>query len=206
MADTRVLPGYTADAHASSHGPDQCDTHSAARHGVAKGGATTWYSACTCLKSLGVPCSQGRWVPHKCMGTSHPPGPTTEVTPLRQRSNLLQSVMLRADVERMLPVPEPQQHGPIPVWAAPLNYREVDLPVKHLAELDSVDGEVMCHAAHNISCRIFSDRESTVARRASSATFAQKPSTQARPSGPGIGETPEHLLEGLPKEVTLSAE
>ena len=32
----------------------------------------------------------------------------------------------------------------------------------------------MCHAAHNISCRLFSDRESTVTRRASSATFAYK--------------------------------
>ena len=82
--------------------------------------------------------------------------------------------MFRTDVERVLPVPEPQQHGPIPVWAAPLNYREVDLPIKPLAELDSMNCEVMCHAAHNIGCRLLSDQESTVARRASSATFAHK--------------------------------
>ena len=31
MADTGVLPEYAADAHASSHGPDQCDTHGAVR-------------------------------------------------------------------------------------------------------------------------------------------------------------------------------
>ena len=114
--------------------------------------------------------------------------------------------MLRADVERMLPFSEPQQHGPIPVWAAPLNYREVDLPGEHLAELDSMVGEVMCHAAHNISWRLFSDRESTVARRASSATFAHKPSAQSRPSGPGIGETPERLLESTAERSNIFGE
>ena len=65
--------------------------------------------------------SQGQQVPEQLTWASHPQGPTTEVTPLRQRSNLLQSVVFRADVERVLPVPEPQQHGPIPVWAAPRN-------------------------------------------------------------------------------------
>ena len=140
------------------------------------------------------------------MRASHPHGPTTEATPFRQRSNLLQSVMLRADAEEMLPVPEPQQHGPIPVWAAPLNYRKVNLPGEHLAEPDSMSGEVMCHAAHNISCRIFSDREAVVARRARSATFAQKPSAQARPSGPGIGETPEHLLGSTAERSNIFGE
>ena len=122
MADTGKLPEYTASAHASSQGPDWCDTHSAARHKVARDGAAVCCSAFTCLNSLGALCSQGRRVPHKCMGTSHPQGPTAEMTPFRQRSNLLQPVVFRADVERMLAVPELQQRGPIPVRAASLNY------------------------------------------------------------------------------------
>ena len=108
------------------------------------------------------------------MGTSHPPGPTAEATPFRQRSNLLHPVVFRTDVERMIAVPKLQQHGPIPVWAASLNYREVDLPIVHLAELDSIECEVMCHATHSINSSLLSSRGITVTRRGSSIRHAHK--------------------------------
>ena len=117
---------------------------------------------------------QGRCIPLQPMWTSHLPGPTAKVTSFRQRSNLLQPVVFRTDVERVLAVPKLQQSDPIPVRAASLNYREVDLPVVHLAELDSMDCEVVCHAAHSIDSSLLSDRGFTVTRRASSARFVHK--------------------------------
>ena len=194
MADTGVLPEYAASAHASSHGPDQCDTHDAVRPGTAKGGAAVCYSAFTCLRSLGVPCSQGRCVPALIMGTPHPPGPPTVWAPARQRSS-------GANIRPRLTVPKLQQHGLIPVRAASLNYREVDLPIVHLAELDSMNCEVMCHGTHSIDSSLLSDRGST----ASSARCAHKAKYRDR-TRQSIGETPEHLLEGLPREVTFSAD
>ena len=58
--------------------------------------------------------SRGQGVVIQLMRASHPHGPTTEATPFRQRS-ILPQLMIRADAEEMRPVPEPQQHGPIPV-------------------------------------------------------------------------------------------
>ena len=167
MADTRVLPEYAADAHASSHGPDQCDTHGAVRHGLANGGAAVCYSAFTCLRSLGVPCSQGRCVPALEVGTPHPPGPPAVWAPARQRSS-------GANIRPRLTVPKLQQHGLIPVRAASLNYREVDLPIVHLSELDSMDREVMCHATHSIDSSLLSNRGITVTRPRSSIRHAHK--------------------------------
>ena len=62
-----------------------------------------------------------------------------------------------ADIRPRLTVPNLQQRDPIPARAASLNYREVDLPVVHLAELDSMNCEVVCHAAHSIDSSLLSD-------------------------------------------------
>ena len=108
------------------------------------------------------------------MRTSHPPGPTAKMAPLRQRSNLLHPVVFRTDVGRMLAVPELQQHGSIPIRAASFHYREVDLPIVHLAELDSIECEVMCHGTHSIDSSLLSSQEITATRRGSSIRHAHK--------------------------------
>ena len=170
IPNTGMLPEHTAGQHASSHSPSRGSTHDVPERRLANTGTgTVVHCKCAPKSRQGILFSAGlavrapaqhrasssrgsilRRLPTWEMRASHPQEPSAPRASARQRPS-------RADTRPRLAVPELQQSASIPVRAASLNYRGVDLPVEHLAELDSMNGEVMCHAAHNISCRLLSD-------------------------------------------------